>query len=80
MTTGLFPIKQREGGPRRGIIPRNRRAANGKTFAENKVLFAEALASGATSAVAAGAAIGVSRNAALRLFKAIRAELGWQAV
>ena len=80
MTTGLFPVKLRESGPRRGVIPRNRRAANGKTFAENKILFAEALANGATSAVAAGLEIGVSRNVALRRVKAIRTELGPQAI
>jgi hypothetical protein len=79
--TGLFPSRQRQCGPRRGYVPKNRRAANGHTFTTNKRLFAEALAEGAPTLAAAARQIGLQGTMdGTRLFRAIRADLGPQAV
>jgi hypothetical protein len=81
MTTGLFNSRGSQGGPRRGFVPANRRAANGHTFATNKRLFAEALAEGAPTLAAAARQIGLQGMMdGTRLFRAIRNDLGWQAV
>jgi hypothetical protein len=80
MSTGLFSSRQGKGGPRRGYVPLNRRAINGHGLEGNKRLLAEALAQGAPSIAEATRQIGLPPSSGQSLFRAIRADLGWQAV
>lgn len=75
MATGLFPTRQREGGPRRGYIPKNRRAD--RRHNETLDRFAEALSEHGDVARAAAT---VGKNAAYgrvllqRIIKALGTE------
>jgi hypothetical protein len=72
--TGLFPIREGKGGPRKGFIPANRRSDP-----RQMDRLADALAEGATIRGAA-VQIGIGERTATRLFAEMRRRLGWQAV
>lgn len=76
MATGLFPIREGKGGPRRGYIPKNRR---NRVFDRTKLdAFAEALAEHGT-VTAASHACGISQQRGSVFLARIRRGLGWQA-
>lgn len=80
MATGLFTIRQREGGPRRGYIPKNRRREQFQAQREIMLnLFADNLADGDDVARAA-AKIGRTFSWGEHALRDIRRGLGWQAV
>lgn len=76
MSTGLFPSRERQSGPRKGYIPLNRRS---ETAVARKSRLAEAMAEGAPSVAAAAKLIGISQQAASRHWIEICDGLGRQA-
>jgi hypothetical protein len=78
MTTGLSPIRQAEGGPRRGYVPKNRRRAIPSAGLSLLDAFAEHLAN-CGDVAAAATRLGMKKRWGEAQLSKLRKGLGWQA-